>query len=468
VDLAQETADGYWRMARILGVNGEFNLGDHAKAEENLKKADLLIETVLAARPGDRNALIRSAVIAQDRMMLADTDQRRADAVAHAGKATGRLEAFLSREDPSHPVRLEGFLRAGDPRQAESIGAAGLYTNVALGYVNLHLYSEGARYARRAVEISRPYAAASDLRAQALSILANALRYQGDLETALNIIREAREVSEKATYASDTARFFNLYGLIYREALILGEADAINLDRPAEAIELFGKALDMTEEAARKDPRDSASRGRLGSTARGLGDLLRDRDPRRAVSVFDLGIQRLGEAGNGLNTRRELAALLAKSSYPLRRLGRSSEAKTRIDAALGILRDTKDYPSDRIRLASQSYSVASALADYEAEAGSAARALGTYQQLLDAVMATHPEPLKDLRDAPKLSRIYEALSILYRRTGNLARADLMKSRREELWRHWQAELPNNPFIARQWNAANAPLGEVSMLGKFLR
>jgi serine/threonine protein kinase len=191
LDLAQETADGYWRMARILGVNGEFNLGDHAKAEENLKKADVLIETVLASRPGDRNALFRSAVIAQDRMMLADTDQRRADTLAHAGKAVGRLENFLSREDPRHPVRLEGFLRAGDTRQSESVGAAGLYTNIALAYVNLHLYSEGARYARRAVEISRPFAAASDLRAQALSILANALRYQGDLESALITIREA-------------------------------------------------------------------------------------------------------------------------------------------------------------------------------------------------------------------------------------------------------------------------------------
>jgi serine/threonine protein kinase len=458
VDLAQETADGYWRMARILGVNGEFNLGDHAKAEENLKKADLLIETVLASRPGDRNALLRSAVIAQDRMMLADTDQRNADALAHAGKAVRRVEAFLSREDPAHPVRLEGFLRSGDARQSERIAAAGLYTNVALGNVNLHQYAEGARYARRAVEISRPLAATSDLRAQALSILANALRYQGDLDAALSTIREARAVSQKATYASETARFFNLYGLIHREALILGEADAINLDRPAEAIELFEKAMDMTEEAARKDPRDSASRGRLGTTARGLGDLLRDRDPRRAVRVYDLGIQRLKEAGNGLNTRRELAALLAKSSYALRRLGRRAEAKARIDTALGILKNTKDYPADRIRLASQSYWIACALADYEADAGNPSGALGTYEQLLDAIMAAGPEPFKDLRDAPKVSRIYEALSVLYTRTGSPAKAEVMKSRRLELWRHWQVELPNNPFIERQLNAANAPLG----------
>jgi hypothetical protein len=76
--------------------------------------------------------------------------------------------------------------------------------------------------------------------------------------------------------------------------------------------------------------------------------------------------------------------------------------------------------------------------------------------------------LKDLRDAPKLSRIYEALSILYRRNGNLAKAEVMKSRRMEIWRHWHSELPNNPFIVRQYNAANEPLGEVPIRRNLLR
>jgi tetratricopeptide (TPR) repeat protein/predicted Ser/Thr protein kinase len=456
LDLAQETADGYWRMARIQGVNAEFNLGDHAKAEDSLRKADALIETILAFRPGDRSALFRSAVIAQDRVILADSDERRADALDHARKAIERIESFLGREDPRNPVRLEGFMRAGDARQSELGSAAGIYVNVALSYVNMHRYADAARYARRGAEISRPLPLATDLRAQALSILANALRYQGDLEAALRTIREARQVSEKATYASETARFFNLYGLIYREGLILGEADAVNLDRPDEAIERFQTALDMTEEAARKNPHDSASRGRVGSTARELGKLLRNRDPRRALQVLDLGIQRLGEAGNSLNTRRDLAVLLARSSYPLRRLGRPSEAKGRIDAALGILKDTKDYPSERIKLGGQAYVAVCALGDHEAEAGSPRQALGIYEQLLDEVMATKPDPLNDLRDTPKLSRIYEALTVLYRRSGDPAKAAEMNSRRVELWRHWQIELPNNAFVRSQLNAANEP------------
>ena len=97
LDLAQEIGDGYWRMARIQGVNAEFNLGDPAKAEDSLKKADTLIETVLASRPQDRNALFRSAVIAHDRMILADTDERTRDALVHARRAVERLETFMLR-----------------------------------------------------------------------------------------------------------------------------------------------------------------------------------------------------------------------------------------------------------------------------------------------------------------------------------------------------------------------------------
>jgi tetratricopeptide (TPR) repeat protein/tRNA A-37 threonylcarbamoyl transferase component Bud32 len=453
LDLAQEVGDAYWRMGRIQGVGAEFNLGDLKKAEDSLKKADMMFETVLASNPQSRDALFRSAVIAHDRMIVADTEQRRTDALVHTRTAVERLEAFLRRDDPRNPVRLDGFLRAGDARQSERAGAALLYSNIGLTYVNMHLYVEGARYARRAVELAQPIPFAQDVAGGGLSILANALRYQGDLDAALSTIRDARKIYEGATYPSETARLFNLYGPIMREGFILGGEDAVSLGRPAEAIDVFQKALDMTQEAARKDPNDSASRARVGSAARELGDVLHDRDPSRALAVYDVGIQRLGETRNGLKTDRDRAALLAKSSYPLRRLHRPSEAKARIDAAFAALKNTKDYPAERIRLESQAYTVVCALADHEAETGDPHHALQIYEQLLDKVMATKPDVLGDLRDTPKLSRIYGALTILYRRSGNLALAEAMNTRRVELWRVWQQKLPRNTFVRRQLEAA---------------
>jgi len=458
LDLAQEIADGYCRLGRIQGVNAEFNLGNPAKAEESLKKADALIEMVLARRPQDRNALFRSAVIAHDRMILAGTDERRADTLIHARRAIDRLETFLSDDDPrDSPVRFDAFMRPGEARQSERSSAGALYGNIALAYENLHMYTEGARCARRAADLAQSIPSAQDVVSQALSLLANALRYQGDLEGALRTIRDARKIADTATYPSETARLFSRYGIMLREGRILGEEDAVNADRPAEAIDVFQQALDMTEEAIRKDSRDSAIRARVGTISRELGKILRDRDPRRALTVYDEGIRRLGETPNNLRANRDRAALLAQSSYPLRRLHRPSEAKARIDAAFAILKETKDYPAKQIRPASPVYTADCALADHEAETGDLRHALQLYQQLLAGVMATKPDPLGDLRDTPRISSIYGTLAVLFRRTGDPASAEAMHARQVELWRSWQHKLPQNAFVRRQLEATAGAL-----------
>jgi hypothetical protein len=90
LDLTREISYGYWRLARIQGINAEFNLGEPMKAEENLKKADALIENLLASRPQDRNALFRSPVIAHDRMIIA-SDERSPDVLTRARQAAQRL-----------------------------------------------------------------------------------------------------------------------------------------------------------------------------------------------------------------------------------------------------------------------------------------------------------------------------------------------------------------------------------------
>ena len=54
LDLMQEMSDSYWRVARIQGVPVGLSLGDFAKAEESLEKADALVDTILASRPRDR------------------------------------------------------------------------------------------------------------------------------------------------------------------------------------------------------------------------------------------------------------------------------------------------------------------------------------------------------------------------------------------------------------------------------
>jgi serine/threonine protein kinase len=454
LDLTQEISDGYWRLARIQGVNAEPNLGDTKRAEESLKKADQLTDTVLASRPSDAGALLRSALIATDRVVQANSEDRREDQQIHSGKAKERLEAFLRNLDREHPVKLDGFIRDGDPREAELTAAATLFTNLAVASVNVHAYEDGARCARRAIGLVRRIPMARDTAGQALSVLANALRYQGDLDAALIAIREAREFLKTASFPTETARQFTVYGVLAREGRILGEDGAVNLGRPAEAADVLQQALDIVEGAARKDPSDSASRARVATSARELGDVLRDRDPARALAVYDLGIRRLEEMRHSLKAHRDRAQLLANSSYALRHLHRPGEAKARIDAAFDVLRELKDYPAERIRLGSYDYAIVCALADYEADAGRAGHALEIYEDLLRRVFAAGPEPQATLADAVMLSHLYSTIAALNRRTGHDERACTLEMRCVDMWRDWDTRLPNNKFVRSQLKAAS--------------
>jgi tetratricopeptide (TPR) repeat protein len=451
LDLAQELAEGYWRMARIQGVSAEFNLGDSVSAERSLKKAETLNEAVLTSQPKDRVALFRSALIAHDRMLIAASEARRADVVLHARKAAERLEVFL-RDDSQAPIILDGLMFPGATRASEHGNASRLYVNIAYEFVIMHQYEDGARCARRAVELARSVPSAEKLVSQGLNVLADALRYQGDLEASLSTIRQAQAVSKRATYETETVRLFYLYALTFGEAMILGEPDNVNLGRPAESAIAFQKAVDMTEAAAARDSHDTASRTRLGEAVLNLADLLRERDPRRATALYDLAIRRLEEVPVSLAARRIRAELLARSSYALRRLHSSSEAKRRIDAAADILREAKIYPAERIRLESAAHVFLAALADQEAADGHLSRALEIYDELLHKALAWPAEPETNLPDAVALSLLYARVAELDRQIGRSDAASTLETQRLGIWQHWNAKLPNNSFVHSQLRA----------------
>ena len=94
-----------------------------------------------------------------------------------------------------------------------------------------------------------------------------------------------------------------------------------------------------------------------------------------------------------------------------------------------------------------------ALGDHLAETGQPQRAAEVYQELLDKITATRTDPLKDLRYATKLSRTYESLAALDRRNGRADAAAAYDVRRSELWKGWDSQLPNSPFVHRQLEAA---------------
>jgi serine/threonine-protein kinase len=440
VELMHEVSDGYLRVGRIQGVPTDLNLGNLAKADEALAKASTLSEAILAARPNDLRATYRLASIAHDRMIIAETERRQEDATRYAQHAIDRVERFLA---------------ANQATDAERRDAAVVLGNVALAMINLHHYQEGIRLARRQLEVATTVPKGDRMVAMSWSMLANARRLQGDLDGALNDIREARRAADQAIHQNDTTRRFDRYGILLREGFILGEDRAISLERPDEAIVPLKEAFTLTEDAAKRDPNDATSRGRVGTSSRELGDILRWRQPEEALAVYDTGLRRLREVRNNVRAQRDQALILANSSYALRRLGRPAESERRLSDALKILTETKDYPAERIQFDSPMYAVLQATADHHAESGDQRRALKEYEELLDKVMAAKPDVEQDLREAYSLSLLYAGLSALQGATGATDKAARTYSLQLKLWNDWNTRLPNNTFVRRQLESQHA-------------
>jgi tetratricopeptide (TPR) repeat protein len=438
LDLAYEVADGYLSMARIQGVPTGPTLGRFDEAEASLLTASSLIETVLASRPRDLRALVLSVEIGHDRMIVADSVRRVADAIVHATGAA---------------VRIEDVLNDGRATLEQRQSVIARLSNVALANVNLRRYDEGVRLARRHVELSRAMDADPIALSNTLSVLANALRLQGDLDGALEAIRESRAQADRV---SDTGAIpmLNRYGPLLREGFILGEDRSVSLERPIEAVVPLREAFEITEAAARRDPGDYTSRSRVGTVGRELGDILRWRDPPEALAIYDVALGRLGEIENNVRARRDSALVLAGSAYALRRLDRVPEAKQRIEQALALLTDTKDYPARTLAFDDALFTVLLAGADQLADEHQLAAAIAEYRTLLTQVSQTKSDHDHDLRDANSLALLLEGLARLYRSSGDTGQATALDARRLALWQHWDRTLPDNPFVQRRLASLN--------------
>ena len=432
-ELTYEVADQYLRVARIQGVPAGPSLGDLARAEDSLKKADALVEVLLASQPRDLRAVVLSASIRHDRMIVADSERRDADALFYAAGAVERIESLL-----------------GDQRatREQRNAVVAMYGNVALANLNLRHYEEATRYGTRHLELLRAQTLGPHQVSNALSVLASTLRLQGDLEGSLKAIREARAVADQVPDTEPT-RETNRYGVLLREGYILGEDRGVSLERPSDAVEPLREAFEMQDARARRDPDDSTSRTRVGTSGRALGNILRWQDPREALVVYDVALVRLREVKDNLKARRDTALVLASSAYALRRLNRSREAEQRIDEALAILTATKDYPTSRISFDGEVYTVKLARADHLADERSVAAATAQYDELLSTILATQPDVENDLRDANSLSLLYQGLARLQRLTGAPDKAAALDAKRLALWQHWNRKLPKNPFVVRR-------------------
>jgi tRNA A-37 threonylcarbamoyl transferase component Bud32/tetratricopeptide (TPR) repeat protein len=440
-DLMTELAGGYIALAEVQGVPIRPNLGQFAAATESLRKADGFLVRLLPADPGRPDLLSMGAELEQDAMIVADSQHRDREAQDH----TERCASYLD--------RLFDGGRA-TPAQIKT-GIAEL-ANVSLSYTNRHRLDEAIQSARRLVDLSRISGTSAEL-GQGLSLLAIALRFSGNVDAALPPITEARRLAESTASLNPMTKEFALYGVLLRQGQILGADEGISLNRPDDAIEPLQRAFDLMDNLAAQDPNDSTSRDRAATAGRELGDILRHHDPQRALAIYDRAIQREREQQASARTRREEAHLLARSSYPLRSLGRGREARARIDASFELLRTAGDFPAKAINSDREVAVSLRALADWQEGSGDSAGAMKTYGELLDGVLATRPDVEHDLRPASDLSGIYLAFARVLNHAGQADRAAEIMSRRAGMLTAWDRRLPRNPFVLRQLHTTTAAL-----------
>jgi tetratricopeptide (TPR) repeat protein len=243
---------------------------------------------------------------------------------------------------------------------------------------------------------------------------------------------------------------------LIRLGRILGDEHGLSLGRSDEAAATLQKALDVADRYVHKDPNDQMSRGRFALAALNLANTVRRSDPHRALRIYDHLLVHMAENTANESFRRYEVSALAGSSYPLRMLGQSANARERINAAFEKLRQLHDYPAFKISPSSPVDDTLCALADYEASKGNLAKSIELYKELLDRISAWPVHPEIDLEDACDVSRVYAALSAKYRLAGQPGLASVLEVKRLQLWQHWDAKLPHNTFISGQLRAASAP------------
>ena len=401
---------------------------------------------MLVAKPTNRTAFLRMAQIAHDRMILARYRRDYEGALSFTRKSDEWLEKLYA----------SGFFAGtGKMDKAEVEAALLTYTNVANNYVRAEQFDAALRLLQRGSDIAHSWNWQPDLGAL-LYVKADVLRRRGDLDEALNTVQESVRIWDLAKdNRNDQGTLLNFALALIYQGFILGEDNAVSLDRPKEAVASLDRAFQLADRLVHQDPNDSNSRERLVSGIN-LADILRHWDSPGALTYYDHALQHLAEIQNNARFRRAEVMALAGSTYPLRRLGRTAEARHRLDGAFERLSQLKLYPVERIELGSEADVAVRALADHEGDAGNIPHAIEIYEKLVSQITASKPKPEDSLTDAVRLSHIYLAIAALRRRAGQPDLASALETRRLQLWQTWTQKLPQNAFVRRQLEGENQP------------
>ncbi|MBV9267634.1 MAG: serine/threonine protein kinase, partial [Acidobacteriaceae bacterium] len=270
-DLALEVGNAYMRVARVQGVPTGPSLGQMNQAEENLRIAESFIQSVLKAQPANRTAMLRSAQVAHDRMILARFSGRDPEALALARKSAYWLDRF----------------QAGKGDETEASGILNAYLNVAQQFKSEQQFEEALRLCSRASNIARTFNRPAHVGTY-LWISAEVFQQRGELEKALDAIQQSVKLLDPGPqWTTKRAQTSNFQSALVSEGSILGDIDEINLGKSEEAVKVLDHAFRIADELVHTDTNDHTGRGDLSMAAISLGRVLSQSDATRASEIYD-------------------------------------------------------------------------------------------------------------------------------------------------------------------------------------
>ena len=431
--VALEVAEAYSALARAEGICIASSVSGRKHAIGTLGKALEFLGPVLKAEPNNLPALALAAKIHHDAMVRASSDRELQLVESEAQLSAAYLTRLLA---------LPGV------SAKEYNSASETFYEIALSEKNLGHNDHAIHTAKLSLELAKK-APGSEMRASiALSIIADLLRRQGNVEAALPAIREARLELETVQFRSENDRRTAWSAVLGREIRVMNRAADIGMVGRSEAQTALRRLFNLLEDWSRNDGGDPWSRLLFAPAGVEIATAFATGDAHMALELYDQALMRVHEVKDNGEARLGEAELLATSASVLRRIGRNDEAQRRIDAALQLLRQNDKDPDGAVP-GEAADNVLRAQAEQLAASGQLKLAVEVYETLLRRIDSSRPDPLNKMQDAVALSSLYRALARLQHKLGVEERATELMQMDRQLWHEWTQKLPDSRFVRHQ-------------------
>jgi hypothetical protein len=228
--------------------------------------------------------------------------------------------------------------------------------------------------------------------------------------------------------------------------------DALSLERREEAASFLEMSFHVFGKQVESDGHDADALANFVRSGLKLGRIAAVDQPRAAVAIYDRVLSRVRPSARDSALRKNYRIrLLAESSIAMRKLGRPGEARARLEAAIGELREARQWPPRTLTPTSTTEPVVRAHAESKAAEGEIAEAAAIYENAI-LVMRPQVKSHEDLEHAYGFSlKLQTAAEWLDR--GNPGAAAQLRSENLDLWRHWEKKAPDSGFVRTQLRAA---------------